>query len=778
MIQYRNFPVPIANCVQTLYSFPIAMSEYLLVYILLLPLLGAVLAEASGKWKALRIFLPVPALLAFILLFGLEIDSSFSRPWVAALGLDFSLTLHGLGWLLGLLVSGIGALIILYAKGYMGEHAMAHRLCSLLYLFMFAMLGVSLSEHMLLFFIFWELTGITSYFLIGFNHDSAVSRRNALQALLVTGLGGMALLAAFMLMAHAAGTWSITELEGLQDHPHYLAILGLVLLGAFTKSAQFPFHFWLPNAMAAPTPVSAYLHSATMVKAGVFLLALLHPVLGHTAPWFYSLTICGGLTLLLGGLFGIKQHDHKAVLAGTTLAALGLITFLLGIGSEKAVLAGVAFLLAHALYKAPLFMVAGSVDHGCGTRDLRVLGNLGHYMPWTAGIALLAALSKMGMPPLFGFISKEYAYKAGLAHDHMHFLIGLLVVGSALMVALGIKAGLQPFWFKAAKPADAMHAHEASWDMGWAAFIPAVLGLYCGIFPSKTAAFLSPAVSTAVGKSIEVELKLWSGFNRPLLLSGISLVLGLALYTAVRKRGLAGEPKAIVSDRAFDKVLASIVTLAVWQTRTLQSGFLRRYLLIMISAVIVLITMKVYRFGGLPPLLFKGLTPLSFVICILIIGSMFIAIRSRTRLTAIVALGAIGFCVALIFAIYSAPDLAITQILVETLTVVFFAWVVNELPSIKLYSDHALIYRDAVISAVAGLLVTFMLIKSQSIAEVSAVAETYSAWSLPKAYGSNVVNVILVDFRALDTWGEISVLAIAALGVSALLAQFKEGRRN
>ena len=391
---------------------------------------------------------------------------------------------------------------------------------------------------------------------------------------------------------------------------------------------------------------------------------------------------------------------------------------------------------------------------------------------------MFAALSKMGMPPLFGFITKEYAYKAGLAHAHMDFLIGFLIVGSALMLALGIKTGLQPFYFKAAKPSADLHPHEARWDMRLAALLPALLGIYFGLFPSKTAAILTPALSTAAGRSIEAELKLWSGFNLPLLLSGISMVLGIALYYAVRKRRANKEAQPMLSDRAYSGVLASILKLAVWQTRTLQSGFLRRYLLIMISSVIILIGMKVYRFGGFPPLQFSGLSPLSFVICILIIGSMFIAIRSRTRLTAIVALGAIGFCVALIFALYSAPDLAISQILVETLTVVFFAWVVNELPPIKLYSESALIYRDAVISAVAGLLVTFMLIKSQSIAQVSPVAETLSAWSLPKAYGSNVVNVILVDFRALDTWGEISVLAIAALGVSALLSQSIGRRRD
>ena len=379
------------------------MNELHLVYILLLPLFGAVLAEASGKWRALRILLPLPALLAFILLFGLEVSESFSRPWIAPLGLDFSLTLHGLGWLLGLLVSGIGSLIILYTKGYMGNHPMAHRLSSLLYLFMFSMLGVSLANHMLLFFIFWELTGITSYFLIGFNHDSPVSRRNALQALLVTGFGGMALLAAFILMADASGSWNLSELSGLQSHPHYLAILSLTLLGAFTKSAQFPFHFWLPNAMAAPTPVSAYLHSATMVKAGVFLLALLHPVLGNTPQWFYSLTVCGGLTLLLGGFLGIKQHDYKAVLAGTTLAALGLITFLLGIGSEKALLAGVAFLLAHALYKAPLFMVAGSVNHGCGTLDLRVLGETGENHALDRRYCLVCRPIQNGYAPVVRF---------------------------------------------------------------------------------------------------------------------------------------------------------------------------------------------------------------------------------------------------------------------------------------------------------------------------------------------------------------------------------------
>ncbi len=336
--------------------------------------------------------LALPAALAFALLAGpvaqqvLEAGSlRFSAAWIPQLQIDFALNLNGMGLLLALLVTGIGSCIMLYASGYMGDHPQANRLFAFLYAFMLAMAGLAMADHLIVFFIFWELTSVTSYLLIGFNHQDADSRRSALQALLITGMGGVALLAGSILLANAGGSWYLSELVAQQAtilaHANYPGILGLILLAAFTKSAQFPFHFWLPNAMAAPTPVSAYLHSATMVKAGIFLLLTMLPIIGGSRAWFITLTLAGGTTLLLGGLFGLKQDDLKKILAGSTLAVLGLLTLLIGIGSDKAVLAALLLLVGHALYKAALFMTEGAIDHETGTRDASILSGLRKLMP-------------------------------------------------------------------------------------------------------------------------------------------------------------------------------------------------------------------------------------------------------------------------------------------------------------------------------------------------------------------------------------------------------------
>ena len=740
----------------------------ILVYSLLLPLVAVVLASGLARPLRLpRIVFFLPALGTFILLSLAPVGTSLLLSWVPEIGMEFSLRLGGLGKLLALLVSGVGSLIVLYAAGYMSDEAEGRRLISLLYLFMFAMLGVALSEHLLLLFMFWELTSISSYLLIGFHHEDAVSRRNALQALLVTGLGGMALLAGLILMANACGTWRISELTGVQGHVHYPAILSLILLGAFTKSAQFPFHFWLPNAMAAPTPVSAYLHSATMVKAGIFLLALFLPVLGGTPAWTWSLCTAGGITLLLGGVFGLRQHDLKALLAGTTLGVLGLLTLLLGIGTPKAVLGALTLFLAHALYKAALFMTAGAVDHATHTRDLRQLGGLRKAMPWTFAAVLLAGASKMGFPPFLGFIAKETLYKAGLATSSATLLVTIMVLGNVLIVALAAKYLWIPFLSAPSKAAE--HAHEAPWCMRMGPLLLAGLGLIAGLLPGWSSSLLSPALSTCLGTSKEASLHLWTGVNLPLILSGLTLLAGFLLARFQIRRAVTRDSGAVPGDRSYDRMLNAILAFARWQTQQLQSGILRRYLIIILLSTAALIAIKIFRSRTLPPVSFHDATFLVAAVCIMMMVSSLVAVMTSNRLTAIVALGMVGFGVALLFAMFSAPDLAITQILVETLTVVFFAWAVRRLPRFHGYSTDTVIHMDALLSAFAGLMVTILILSAQAVPHDSALAEQLTAWSLSKAYGSNVVNVILVDFRALDTFGEIAVLAIAALGVFALL---------
>lgn len=745
-------------------------------------LLGVFVGFLSARLPlSVRAFIvPLPALIAFILtasagatLIGGE-SVAMNYAWIPALSVDLALTLHGMGLLLALLVTGIGTLVQLYATGYMGKHDQAHRLYGYLYAFMLAMVGLSFADHMLLIFVFWELTSITSYLLIGFNHAQEESRKNALQALLVTGLGGMALLCGFILLATVSGTWFLTELvahrEVILASSLYPAILILVVLGAFTKSAQFPFHFWLPNAMAAPTPVSAYLHSATMVKAGIFLLAVMLPVIGGTYAWTIVLTVSGGITLWLGGFFGLREHDLKKVLAGTTISVLGLLTLLLGVGTEKAVLAALVFMLGHALYKATLFMVAGSIDHETGTRDSRILGGLRSLMPWTAGAALLACISKMGLPPFFGFIGKEYTYKATLAADWEWLITACLVGGNAMLFALAIKAGVMPFF---AKPKGEMpkHAHEAPWSMRIGPLLLAAFGLLIGILPALVDPMLGAAKSTLLGKPSEVKLYLWQGVNLPLILSGVTVASGLLLVKLLKP--LAAFFNAVRvpdAEDAYAFLLAQTISFAKWQTRFLQSGLLRNYLLIILGTTLSLIVWKLSRFGGIPAVSVPDVSsPVLLIVVLLMILAVYFAIMAKTRLAALTSLGLVGYGVALIYALFSAPDLAITQILVETLTVVLFAWVVYKLPAGSRFSSKGKYWFDGIISVGTGLLVTILVLKSQTVNLNPPISNQLAEWSYVKAYGANVVNVILVDFRALDTMGEIAVLAIAALGVWALL---------
>lgn len=724
--------------------------------------------------------LPLPAAIAFGLLAVAGVDFirngavvELTLPWVPYLNLDFVLRLGGVGLLMGLLITGIGALILLYASSYMHGNSQANRLYGYLYGFMFAMTGLVLADHLLLLFVFWELTSITSYLLIGFNCATESARKSALQALLITGLGGMALLAGFILLNIASGTWLLSEMVAggsLQEHSLYPAIFVLVVLGAFTKSAQFPFHFWLPNAMAAPTPVSAYLHSATMVKAGVYLLAVMLPTLGGTLAWQVVLCSFGGITLLVAGLSGLQQNDLKRILAATTLAVLGLLVLLLGIGTEKAVLAAMLFLLGHALYKATLFMVAGAVDHETGTRDVRALGGLTRAMPWTAGAALLAACSKMGLPPFFGFIGKEYVYKASTVWDSGGLITAVLIIGNALIFVLAFKVALLPFW-RASPGKLPKKPHEAPLPMLLGPILLSSLGFVFGVYPAFSEPLISTAQDASLGYHAHIHIALWHGINLPLLLSVVTVSLGVILIFLNKKAAalLAGA-RLPSAEQAYNLMFDFTLRLAAWQTRMLQSGLLRNYLLIIILTTALLVSGKLWRFGGveLPPV--DSSTSFQvWAVGILMFVAVFAAIISSTRLTALISLGVVGYGVAFLFAEFSAPDLAITQILVETLTVALFAWVVLRLPEISRKGAARRRYFDATVSICCGLLITVLVLKSMALDFAPSISTTLVEWSLEKANGANVVNVILVDFRALDTWGEITVLAIAAIGVWSLL---------
>jgi len=715
--------------------------------------------------------------------------------WIPSLGVNLSFYVDGLGLMMALLITGIGALIALYSSSYLKGDSRLGRFYMSLMLFMGSMLGVVLADNLLVLFVFWELTSVTSYLLIGYNHHEAASRKAALQALLVTGSGGLAMLAGFVMIYFFFGTYEFTELmqnpDVLRESGWYVPILILVLCGAFTKSAQVPFHFWLPSAMAAPTPVSAYLHSATMVKAGVFLLAHLQPLLGKEALWTTILTSFGGATLVIAGYIALTQGDLKKILAYSTVSTLGLLVFLLGIGTEEATLAAVGFLLAHALYKAALFLVAGIIDHETGTRDIMILRGLRRALPVTAVAALLVGASNAGVPLLYGFIAKELAYMSALDSAMPVALTLVAVLGNICLVGVGLLVGFVPFWGK--KPDEhalPKHPHEAPPAMWIAPLTLGVLSLVFGFMPGLLDYFMAAVTQASWGVDLEtkVHLAIWHGeVNLALILSVITFAGGLAVvyyrnFIYYLRDEMGGMVRALGPARGYDIVFDSVVRFSKWQTKMFQTGYYRQYVLVFFSGVTALVVLAMWKLGfSYWPSEDMDLAPVPFYEFFLVgimIFSVLLTITTHNRWTAIVALGVVGFGVAIIFVLYGAPDLAITQLLVETLTLILLTVVIFRLPEFKNLSPKRLRWRDAVISFAFGLVMT-MLVLMANVIDLEPTISTYFADnSYDKAYGHNVVNVILVDFRALDTLGEITVLAVAAMGVWALLKYPVKHKKN
>lgn len=699
-----------------------------------------------------------------------------SLEWVPELGLTLSFRLDGLSLLMSLVITGIGALVLLYAGSYMGEHPQRGRLFVLLLVFMSSMLGVVLSADLLALFVFWELTSVSSYLLIGFDHEKEEGRKGALQALLVTGVGGLALLAGFVLMGQAAGTTDVgTLLEAgdvLRASPLYLPALLLVLAGAFTKSAQIPFHFWLPGAMAAPTPISAYLHSATMVKAGVYLLARLHPALGGTPEWTWIVTGVGAATMLTGAVLAVGQKDLKRLLAFSTVSALGSLTMLVGVGTPAALGAAMVLLLAHALYKGALFLVAGILDHETGTRDVTRLGGLFRLLPATGAAAAAAAFSMAGLPPLLGFVSKELLYDAALRASPVPLLLVPVAVGSnMLLVAVALLTGWGPF---AGPPGDPPKPpHEAPAAM-WAG--PVLLGfgsLACGLFSGAISPFVSSAASAALGHPYGVKLELWHGFNLVLLKSLVTLAVGVALYRERgRLRAFAARLAPLAAagpKRLYEVLLDGLTPVAKAQTKLLQNGSLAVYVRVVVLTTVALGGLLLLRAELAPRATLQSVTPLEAVLVVLVAGGALATVAAGSRLAAIAALGVTGYGVALVFLSFGAPDLAMTQFAIETLSVLLFVAVLRRLPKLRSRSPRRTRLLDGLLALSAGGLMTGLVLAVTSQPLVSRVSGFFAEASLPEAKGRNVVNVILVDFRALDTLGEITVLAVAALGVWALV---------
>ncbi len=710
--------------------------------------------------------------------------------WVPVLGLQLSFTLDGLSLLFALIISGIGTLIVGYAGHYLARDSGLGRFLAYLMLFMGAMLGLVLAGNVLTMFVFWELTSVTSYLLIGYKHDYADARRGALHSLLVTGGGGLALLVGLLLLGQAAGSYELSDIlaagDVLRAHALYPAAVILILLGCFTKSAQVPFHFWLPGAMQAPTPASAFLHSATMVKAGVYLMARLSPALGGTALWNVTLAVVGGTTMTFAAIVAMRQFDLKAMLAYTTISMLGALTMQIGLGGKYGAEGVATNILAHALYKSALFMLAGVIDHECGTRDLRRLGGLRAYMPQTMVITVLALLSFGGIPVMFGFVAKELMLEAALKTDLGATLSVLAVAAIAVTAVAYLITGWRLFsnTFLGQRSMAAMQQHITDPTPGMLVGpgVPALLSLLIPLaLLGPISGLIGPASSAIYGKELEVELTLWHGINPALLVSlgAIAVGFGLARF-GEQLATMRGWPAWSRGDMIFDRLIEQTLAGATALTRTLQSGQLRRYILITALTMLVFVGVPFVRFG-LAAVRFDFDPQLQFyeiLAASLIPIGVIATIRARTRLGAIIAVGVVGAMVSLLFVLFSAPDLALTQLLIEVLSTVFLLLVFSVLPvRFESFSAAWVRRRDAIIATVIGVLMGGLVLATATNTSFASLAPFFLENSLEKGKGANVVNVILVDFRGFDTMGEITVLFIALLGIYGLL-RLRQGKDN
>jgi multicomponent Na+:H+ antiporter subunit A len=747
-------------------------------FFILSPFVVALLSAcvvSRRPWTA-RLLVAWPAVLAVVL--AAELRSTLSagprvveHSWAPSLGLSLSFNLDGLSLLFALLITAIGALVVLYASRDLEDHPQAGRFHASLFAFMGAMLGVALSDNILTLFVFWELTGFTSFLLIGFDHERADARSAAVQALIVTGGGGLALLAAGVLLLDVSGTASLSAMAAdapIAAHPFYAAIAILVLLAAFTKSAQVPFHFWLPNAMVAPTPVSAYLHSATMVKAGVYLVARMTPILGATTLWTTAVTVAGAATMAVGAYRAVQETDLKRILAYSTVSALGVMTMLLGIGTREAVIAALVYLVAHACYKGALFLVAGAIDHETGTRDIGTLAGLARAMPITAVAGGAAALSMAGVPLTLGFVAKESAYEA-LLHGGQWptWLLALTVLTSVLLGLAGLLAGVSPF---RGAPGPGPNGHEPSWPLWMPPLVLAVGGGLFGLVPSMLDAPFSAAAGAILGTSAGVSLSVWHGLTPALMLSVLTLLGVWAAYVlrdVIRRR--AWRP-AHGAEQLYTGALAALIAISRTIAPALHSAPLRSYVM-----VIVVTTMVV---GGTALLTGSGGRALGptmnvlvheMLIVLIVIAGALAATLAKSTMAAVLSLGAVGYGVAVTFVVLGAPDLAMTQFSVETLTVLIYVLVFRHFRDLGALSPRLVRYRDAGIAIGIGTFISALVLSVARSETAPRLREYFVEHGPTLGHGRNIVNVILVDFRAFDTMGEITVLATAAIGVSALL---------
>ena len=690
-----------------------------------------------------------------------------SVGWLPALGIELGFRVDALTLLLTAVVSGVGVLIVVYSTAYMTDPARRTRFLALLVFFTGAMAGVVAMDDLYGLFVFWEATTVASYLLIGFGDERAAARNAALQALLVTTLGALAMLGGFVLLATEAGTTSISAIVAAPPSGATVTVaLLLIFAGAFTKSAQFPFHFWLPGAMAAPTPASAHLHSATMVKAGLVLLLLLAPGFSDEPVWTVTVTGVGLTTMALGSVQAIRQHDLKLLLAHGTVSQLGFITALLGVGLTGVAL---AVLVAHAAFKAALFLVVGVVDTATGTRDTRHLSGLGRRSPGLAVVAALAAASMAGLPPLAGFVTKEAAFDLLIA-DGSWLPLTVIGLASAVTVAYTLR-----FWWGAFGGADG--PDEGGGRIHRRLMVPPALlaaaSLALGLVPGP----LGDAVESATGDA--AKLLLWPGWKPALLVSAGAIALGTALHIARRwLRWPAPGIRVPSAEGVYDAAVQGLNRTAAGTTGILQNGSLPVYLAVILASVLVVPGSVWLVTGDVDPNWVLANGPSEVVLAVVAITAAVASARVQRRMAAALLLGAVGFAIAGIFVTFGAPDLALTQLLVETFTVALFAFVLAKLPR-RFGPDPRSLSRRLrlAVAAVAGAVVTGAALAATTVAPDRAVAEFYIDNAVA-AGGRNVVNVILTDFRALDTLGEITVLGAAAVGVGALVGTYRRRSRS
>jgi multicomponent Na+:H+ antiporter subunit A len=768
--------------------------------LLLLHLAAAVVCLTPGRaiGRAAVAIAALPPVATFVWLLTQSTSVLDGHPvdqrvtWIPQLGLDIVLRLDGFALFMGLLVSGIGSLVLLYCWWYFDHEPRVGRVIGLLVGFAGAMLGLVFADGLLTLFVFWELTSVTSFFLIGFDDSAAAARTAATRALLVTTAGGLAMFAGLVLLGQQSGEWTISGLLRVEPTGTVVAVaLVLVLFGAFTKSAQFPFHFWLPGAMAAPTPVSAYLHSATMVKAGLVVAARFAPVFADIGIWRPLAVSVGVITLLVGGARALRQQDAKLALAHGTVSQLGLLMVLLSLGTPATTFAGVAMLCAHALYKCALFLVIGIVDHQAHTRDLRRLRGLTGRMPVVAGTAFAAAASMAALPPTFGYVTKESGLEA-LVHLDVGWTGTLALVGVTIGSVLTVAYTLRLTWEMFGSHAPGVPSGDAAVDpasiarprLGFvvAPALLAALSLAFGLAAAAVAPFFDHVTASLLpaGEQVEGHLALWAGFGPALAISAAIILVGAIVGAVVVRVERGADPRHGIGESVYAHLYDGLLAGARRVTAVTQSGSLPLYLGVVFSVVLAIVVWMVITDGvealtGWP----LGSSAIEVVASGLTAAIGVSVLTAKRRFTAAVLLGGTGYGLAVVFLIRGAPDLAITQFLIESLTIVMFLLVFARLPdrfdAAPSWAPQPV--RVALAVAVGAGLAVLALMVPAARTEPS-VGDEYMARSVPEGGGRNVVNVTLVDFRGLDTQGEITVLAIAAIGVVNIVSVARREQRR